>query len=73
MEYGFRLDLVVEDLVAVEVKAVAEILEVHRCQILTYLRFSGRSVGLILNFHVPLLKDGIARIVNQGRGPILQA
>ena len=69
LEYGFRLDLVVEDLVVVEVKAVAEILEileVHRCQLLTYLRFSGRRVGLILNFNVPLLRDGIARVVNDG-------
>jgi GxxExxY protein len=71
LEYGFRLDLVVEDLVVVEVKAVAEILEVHRCQLLTYLRFSGRPVGLILNFNVPLLKDGIGRVVNDGHGPIL--
>jgi GxxExxY protein len=71
LEYGFRLDLVVEDLVVVEVKAVAEILEVHRCQLLTYLRFSGRPVGLILNFNVPLLRDGIARVVNDRHGPIL--
>ena len=71
LEYGFRLDLVVEDLIVVEVKAVTEILEVHRCQLLTYLRFSGRPVGLILNFNVPLLRDGIARVVNDGHGPIL--
>ncbi len=58
LEYGFRLDLVVEGLVVVEVKAVAEILEVHRCQLLTYLRFSGLPVGLVLNFNVPLLKRG---------------
>ena len=70
LEYGFRLDLVVEDRVVVEVKAVAEILEVHRCQLLTYLRFSGRPVGLILNFNVPFLKDGIARVVNDVQGPI---
>jgi GxxExxY protein len=71
LEYGFRLDLVVEDLVVVEVKAVAEILEVHRCQLLTYLRFSGLPVGLVLNFNVPLLKEGIGRVVNDGHGPIL--
>ena len=71
LEYGFRLDLVVEGLVVVEVKAVAEILEVHRCQLLTYLRFSGLPVGLVLNFNVPLLREGIARVVNDGHGPIL--
>jgi GxxExxY protein len=71
LEYGFRLDLVVEGLVVVEVKAVAEILEVHRCQLLTYLRFSGRPIGLILNFNVPLLRNGIARVVSDSHGPIL--
>jgi GxxExxY protein len=69
LEYGFRMDLVVEGLVVVEVKAVAEILEVYRCQLLTYLRFSGLPVGLVLNFNVPLLKEGIARVVNDGHGP----
>jgi GxxExxY protein len=73
LEYGFRMDLVVENRVVVEVKAVAEILEVHRCQLLTYLRFSGLPVGLILNFNVPLLKDGIGRVVNDGHGPIVPA
>jgi GxxExxY protein len=72
LEYGFRLDLVIEDRVVVEVMAVSEILEVHRYQLLTYLRFSGRPLGLILNFNVPLLKDGIARVVNEGPGSILQ-
>ena len=71
LEYGFRMDLVVENRVVVEVKAVAEILEVHRCQLLTYLRFSGLPVGLVLNFNVPLLKAGIARVVNEGHGPLL--
>ena len=71
LEYGFRMDLVVEGLVVVEVKAVAEILEVHRCQLLTYLRFSGLPVGLVLNFNVPLLKEGIARVVNDGHGPLV--
>ena len=71
LEYGFRMDLVIEELVVMEVKAVAEILEVHRCQLLTYLRFSGLPVGLVLNFNVPLLKEGIARVVNDGRGPLV--
>lgn len=71
LEYGFRLDLVVERLVVLEVKAVAEILEVHRCQLLTYLRFSGLPVGLVLNFNVPLLKEGIVRVVNDGHRPIV--
>ena len=71
LEYGFRLDLVVEELVVLEVKAVAQILEVHRCQLLTYLRFSGLPVGLVLNFNVPLLKEGIVRVVNDGHRPIV--
>ena len=71
LEYGFRMDLVVENRVVVEVKAVAEILEVHRCQLLTYLRFSGHPVGLVLNFIVPLLKEGIVRVVNDGHRPIV--
>jgi GxxExxY protein len=51
--------------------AVPQILEVHRCQLLTYLRFSGLPVGLVLNFNVPLLKEGIVRVVNDGHRPIM--
>jgi GxxExxY protein len=51
--------------------AMAQFLEVHRCQLLTYLRFSGLPVGLVLNFNVPLLKQGIVRVLNDGHRPIM--
>jgi GxxExxY protein len=60
---GYRLDLVVEDSVIVELKAVEQTLPVHEAQLLTYLRLSGKRVGLLINFNVPVLKDGITRRV----------
>jgi GxxExxY protein len=59
---GYRLDVLVEDTVVVEVKTVAALLPVHEAQILTYLRLCERRVGLLINFHVPLIKDGIKRM-----------
>jgi GxxExxY protein len=64
IEVGFRADLVVEDLVIVEVKSVEAMAPVHKKQLLTYLRLAGKRLGLLVNFHVPLIKDGITRIVN---------
>ncbi len=61
LDTSYRLDLIVEDLVVVEVKSAAEILPVHRSQILTYLRLADCPLGLIINFHVPLLADGVKR------------
>jgi GxxExxY protein len=61
---GYRLDLLVEDAVIVEVKAVEQLLPVHSAQLLTYLKSAGKQVGLLLNFDVPVLKDGIRRMVN---------
>ena len=62
---GYRVDLLVEDEVIVEVKAVDEVHPVHRAQLLTYLRLSRRRLGLLLNFNVTRLKDGgIQRLVN---------
>jgi GxxExxY protein len=61
---AFRMDLLVEELVIVEVKAVDQLLPIHEAQLLTYLRLTGCRVGLILNFNVPILKDGIRRLVN---------
>jgi GxxExxY protein len=58
-----RLDLVVENRVIVEIKAVEVLLPVHKAQLLTYLRLSGFRVGLLINFNVPLIKSGITRIV----------
>lgn len=59
---GFRYDLLVAETVIVEVKAVESVLRVHKAQVLTYLRMTGLPLGLILNFHVPLLRDGIYRL-----------
>ncbi|HEX6693858.1 MAG TPA: GxxExxY protein [Longimicrobiales bacterium] len=60
---GYRVDLMVENLVIVELKTVAKIETVHMAQVVTYLRFSGCHVGLILNFNVHRMLDGIRRIV----------
>jgi GxxExxY protein len=60
---GYRLDLIVSDAVVVEIKAVETILPVHEAQIVTYLKLGGWNVGLLINFNVPVLKDGIKRIV----------
>jgi GxxExxY protein len=61
----FRLDFLVENEVVVELKTVGTILPLHQAQLLTYLKLTGCSVGLILNFNSPLIKDGIRRIVNE--------
>ena len=63
-ELGFRADLVVEDKVIVEIKSVAEIAALHKKQLLTYLRLADKRLGLLINFNVVLIKDGITRIVN---------
>ena len=63
LDSGLRLDLLVEDKVVVELKAVEQILPVHKAQLLSYLRLTGMPVGLLINFHVPLIKDGIQRMV----------
>ena len=60
---GYRLDIVVDDAVVIEVKAVERLLPVHEAQLLTYLRLSGKRVGLVLNFNVAMLKQGIIRKV----------
>jgi GxxExxY protein len=60
---GLRLDMLVNDCVVVEVKAVEALLPVHKAQILSYLKLSGRRVGLLINFNVPLIRHGITRVV----------
>ena len=62
-----RLDLVVSDLVVVEVKAVESVLGVHAAQLLSYLKLSGFRLGLLINFNVPVIKDGIRRIVRRDK------
>lgn len=64
LELGFRADLIVNELVIVETKSVEAIHPVHKKQLLTYLRLTDKRVGLLINFNVELLKDGISRVVN---------
>ena len=64
LDLGYRIDLLVEDLVVVELKSIDAIAPVHQAQILSYLKLSGKSLGLLINFNVVHLKDGIRRFVN---------
>jgi GxxExxY protein len=64
LQMGFRADLLVEDKVIVEIKSVETIAPVHKMQVLTYLRLADKRLGLLINFNVALIKDGIYRIVN---------
>jgi GxxExxY protein len=64
VDIGYRLDLLVDDAVIVELKAVKEIAAIHRAQLLTYLKLGKKHLGLILNFNTAHLKDGIVRMVN---------
>jgi len=66
LDCGFRADLIVDDELILELKSVAEITAIHQAQILTYLRLSRRSLGLLINFNVPILRDGIRRVVAGG-------
>jgi GxxExxY protein len=69
VEMGYRIDLVVEKKIVVEVKAVSDLLDVHRSQVITQLKFSGLPLGLLLNFHAQHLRDGIKRIINAHAAP----
>jgi GxxExxY protein len=64
LDCGYRLDLLVEGAVIVEVKAVDHLAPVHQAQLLSYLKLSGCRVGLLINFKVKILKDGLRRVVN---------
>jgi GxxExxY protein len=68
LEAAFRLDFVVAGQVAVELKAVEALLPVHTAQLLSYLQFTGLPIGLLVNFHVVLLRDGVRRYLNRLRG-----
>ena len=61
---GYRLDIVVGGLIILELKAVDQIEPIHEAQLLTYLKLSNLKLGMLINFNVPILKDGIKRIVN---------
>ena len=65
MDLGFRADLIVEDKVVVEIKSIEAIAPVHKKQLLTYLRLADKRLGLLINFNVELIKNGISRVVNQ--------
>ena len=65
LDCGYRLDVVVENVIILELKSCEKIEEIHKAQLLTYLKLSGLKVGLLLNFNVPVMRDGIVRIVNE--------
>ena len=64
LDCGYRIDLIVDNRVIVELKAVEKMLPIHDAQLLTYLKLAKISVGLLINFNVPILKAGVKRIVN---------
>ena len=70
MEVGFRMDLLIDNRVVMEVKSVDAVLEVHHMQLLTYLKLSGHKLGLLINFNVPRVKEGIFRKVNGLEQPL---
>ena len=63
LDCGYRMDLLVEDRVVVELKSIEKLASIHEAIILTYLRLSGRRLGLLINFNVEILKDGIKRYI----------
>ncbi len=63
LDAGYRIDLLIEDMVIIELKAVESVHNIHHAQVLTYMKLSGCRVGLIINFNVPLLKNGIKRFI----------
>jgi len=70
IESAFRVDLLINNAVIIEIKSVESVLPVHKKQLLTYLRLSGKNLGLLINFNEAHLKDGITRIVNNLNDPI---
>lgn len=65
MDCGYRLDIVVENAVIIELKSCEKIEPIHKAQLLTYLKLSGLHLGLLLNFNMSAMRDGIVRIVNE--------
>ena len=64
LDIGYRLDLIIEDKFIVEIKAVESLNDIHLAQILTYLRLSDCKLGMLINFNVTLLKNGVKRVIN---------
>jgi GxxExxY protein len=69
LDCGYKMDLVIEDAIIVELKSVEQLLPVHSAQLLTYLRLSGKHVGLLLNFNEAVLRRGLKRMVNDYEEP----
>lgn len=65
MEIGFKADLIIEQKVIIEIKSVESVSDIHKKQLLTYLKLTGLKVGLLINFNVKSIKDGIHRIANK--------
>jgi len=65
VDAGFRMDMVVDDLVVVEIKAAEKILQTHDAQLITYLKLSGYKLGILINFNVVLIKHGIRRLIRK--------
>lgn len=65
IDAGYRIDMLIEDVIVVENKSVKEIAPINDAQLLTYLKLSGRQLGFLVNWNVPLIKDGIKRMVNR--------
>lgn len=64
LDHGYRMDLLVQNQVVVEIKAVEALTDVHTAQLLTYLKLGDYKLGLLINFHVSLLKNGLKRVIN---------
>ncbi len=64
MECGYRVDILIENRVVIEVKSTSSLLDIHLAQLLTYLKIGKFKLGLLINFNSPLLKDGIKRVIN---------
>jgi len=67
LDCAYRLDMVVNELVVVELKAIERFAPIHTAQMITYLKLTGLPVGLLINFNVRVLKDGIKRVINRDR------
>lgn len=68
IDLGYRLDLVVEDSIILELKAIEKLLPIHQAQLLSYLKLSGKQLGFLMNFNVLHMKEGLKRVVNNFRG-----
>jgi len=64
LDHGYRIDLLVENKVVIEIKTVEQFTDVHLAQVLTYLKLGNYKLGILLNFHTTVLKNGIKRIIN---------